>query len=130
VVGLEKVSSLDICRAGSRNAGDGDRVGLGASDSERGLGEFNPVLRDEEDVGVRSPSSSRCGKMDLLVVTSSAIVAIDIAGCWKCAFCAERTYQGGGGMTQGSITTWLLALMLQTPCLLNAGQATLRCGGV
>jgi hypothetical protein len=82
VVGLEKVSSLDTCRAGSRKAGDGDRVGLGASDSERGFGEFTPVLRDEEEVGVRSPSSSRCGKlgMPMVEVTSSAMVAAaDIA---------------------------------------------------
>lgn len=82
VVGLENVSSLDTRLPGSRNAGDGDRVGFGASERERGLGEFIPVLRDEDEVGVRSPSSSHCVKLDLPTVDatwSAMVVAVDMA---------------------------------------------------
>ena len=50
-------SSFDTRREGSRKAGEGDRTGFGASESERGLGEhLNGVF---EDLGVRSPSSRR-----------------------------------------------------------------------
>lgn len=83
MVGLEKVSSLDTRRSGSRKAGDGDNVGLGASDSERGFGEVIPLPKEEEElVGVRSPSSSRCVKLDLPTVDatcSAIVVAVDMA---------------------------------------------------
>ena len=82
VVGLENVSSLDTRLPGSRNAGDGDRVGFGASERERGFGEFIPVLRDEDEVGVRSPSSSHCVKLDFPTVDatwSAMVVAVDMA---------------------------------------------------
>lgn len=70
VVGLEKVSSLETRRAGSRNAGEGDRVGLGASDSDRGF-----------EVGVRSPSSSVCANVEFAMVEAtccSAMGAVDV----------------------------------------------------
>lgn len=95
MVGLENVSSLDTWRADSRKAGDGDRVGFGASDSERGLGEFTPVrmVKDEDDVGVRSPSSSRCGALLGLPTgeaTSSAILAVGVAMRWEMWFRLSR----------------------------------------
>jgi hypothetical protein len=51
-------SSFDTRREGSRKAGEGDRTGFGASESERGLlGEHLKGVF--EDLGVRPPSSLR-----------------------------------------------------------------------
>lgn len=59
-------SSFEIRRSGSRNAGEGERTGLGASERDRGLGE--PLAEVLEDLGVRSPSlcSICCVRLDLL----------------------------------------------------------------
>lgn len=69
VLGLRMaVSSFDTRRKGSRKAGEGDSIGLGASESDLGLGEpLSEVLRER---GVRSPSCcSICWvKFDLLEV--------------------------------------------------------------
>ena len=81
MLGLEKESSLDIRREGSRNAGDGDSVGFGASLKERGFGDFRPWLNDDKEVGVRSPSSSLCVKADFALVEAAccpAMVVVDM----------------------------------------------------
>ena len=59
-------SSLETRRIGSRKAGEGERTGLGASESDRGLGEPWAVVLD--DLGVRSPSlcSSCCVRFDFV----------------------------------------------------------------
>jgi hypothetical protein len=60
------LSSLDIRRKGSRKAGEGERMGLGASERDRGLGETLAAVL--EDRGVRSPSlcSICCVRLDFV----------------------------------------------------------------
>lgn len=101
VVGLEKVSSLDTRRAGSRNAGEGDSVGLGASDNDRGFGVFTPVLRDVVEIGVRSPCSSLCARVDFSMVeetSCSARVAVDIVPS-----CADGCVLGSSNQWKGNV---------------------------
>lgn len=102
VLGLEKESSFDTRRAGSRNAGDGDSVGFGASLKERGFGEFTPVLSDDEEVGVLSPSSNFWVKADFPEVEArccSAMAVIDMSS-------PGRRGSGWYGRAVGTTCLW------------------------
>jgi hypothetical protein len=111
VLGFEKESSLDTRRAGSRNAGDGDSVGFGASLKERGFGDFRPWLNDDKEVGVRSPSSSLCVKADFAMFEAtccSAMVVVDMVMCRKLRMWADEEV---GGNDQVVETTCLRGIV-------------------